>query len=93
MNWYQQFFIIYDLAIVFQVSMTTLAGLDRVDYLRDLTFAIVTPLEFLYPQAAYCEASLYSVSTTSERGGDPAARDAPFCWPFDPAVLNSILNL
>lgn len=44
--------------------MTNLGGLERVTYLRDLTFAIITPLEFLYPQAAYCEASLYSVYDT-----------------------------
>ena len=62
--WYGQvlqFIIIYNTSINFDYLWTKI-GMERIDYIRDFTFAYLTVLEFLYPQLAYCWTSFSQFS-------------------------------
>ena len=52
------------MTVYFPIAFTILTGLDVIDYVRDFSFAYLTPLEYLYPQLAYCEAAGYQIWDT-----------------------------
>lgn len=56
---------IYTLILLIPTAFQEYRGLVALQYLYDLTFAIVTPLEFLYPMTAYCETSIYQFYDTN----------------------------
>lgn len=62
-SWYRQvlqFMIAYIYTVQLQSNQIDIyEGMEKVDFLRRLTFSYVTILEFLYPQVAYCEAGVY----------------------------------
>ena len=46
-------------------AFTDYRGAVALQYMKDLTFAYFTPLEFLYPMTAYCETSIYQFVDTN----------------------------
>ena len=56
---YNQVFIIYELSILVPEALNSYRDLVMLNFLRDLSFAYITPLEYLYPMIAYCDTSYY----------------------------------
>ena len=63
-GWFGQYLaavLIWNLLVLSQAAEL---GMTRIKYVQLFTFALVTPLEYLYPMVAYCEAAPIQVKET-----------------------------
>ena len=63
-GWYGQYLAAILLWNLFWLSQADDIGMTRIKFVQVVTFALVTPLEYLYPMIAYCEGAPLQIRDT-----------------------------